>query len=57
MLDGSILGLLYVLGGIICFFIFIGIITLLFLLIKKCMQLRRHYLIARQEVEINYISI
>ena len=57
MLDGSILGLLYILGGIICFFIFLGLGTLVFLLIKKCIQSRRQYLAARQEVDFNYISI
>jgi len=57
MFDGSILGLLYIIGGIICFFIFLGIGTLIFFLIKKCIHLRRQYLISRQQTDINYISI
>jgi len=53
MLDGSILHLLYLIGGIISFFILIGIGTLILILIKK---LRREYLATRQ-IETNYVII
>jgi len=43
MLEGSILGLLYLIIGIFCLFILIGIISIIILLIKKCIA-RRHRL-------------
>ena len=52
MLEGTILGLFYVLIGIISIFILIGIGALLFFLIKKCRAIIKQRSIDRQ-TELN----